>query len=591
MANRYWCAASVALFCAAASLVVGASERSEALRDSIEVVDARMDAAYSEVLGRHDADIASNPHDAGRAVARCEFIGAFSDAETGRYVAGAPEAFEACVDGLAESTPGDPLVRVYLFEQGRLADAEGAADTLLADSASWPGDLRKRVAATLYWETNDDAARAGDLAVTAAQLGDSQLVGRAVRHLAGLGDDATATALLGDSAPAGSNYSATGRVEAALLLAEPGIALAELRRQEAAGRQVDAPMAARAYIKAGDLDGAREQLQASDDSDDLANAVRFDIAYASRDWASASHHVDLVRSEDFVAHLERFGRLVSAAPSALLQPTLWPSLVVIAAIMLALALLPGMLLIPVHYRGALRRLAGRARVPVFAPVGLRHAWMAMATLLVIPSLILGLVDPAGLSGMLSGESQPDGRALMLTGLWSAALCLTVLAFPLRRFAAADGFGWSRMHRAWWRILLAWAALLAVGALLAAIYQSRGIDSSTDQVRMVADMVNSGRTTWEVGLAFLTVAVLGPVWEEFAFRGLLLGGLARHISFGWANMLQALLFALVHDDAPRFAYYLALGLLTGWLVRSTRSLAPAVVLHILVNMLAFALIMR
>src|SRR5690606_33169411 len=175
-----------------------------------------------------------------------------------------------------------------------------------------------------------------------------------------------------------------------------------------------------------------------------------------------------------------------------------------------------------------------------------------------------IVAPHEVSAMLSEDPQPSGRTLMLVGLRGGLACMAALALPLARFSTSGGFGWRRLHQAWWRILLAWGALLVLSGLLAAWHQAQGIETGTSQVRMVADMVNSGRTTLQVLLAFAAVALVGPLWEEIAFRGMLLGGLARHISFGWANVLQAVVFALVHDDPPRFLFYLALGLLAGWL---------------------------
>ncbi len=79
-----------------------------------------------------------------------------------------------------------------------------------------------------------------------------------------------------------------------------------------------------------------------------------------------------------------------------------------------------------------------------------------------------------------------------------------------------------------------------------------------------------------------------VFEELIFRGLILGGLTRHISFGWANTLQAALFAAIHDDPPRFLFYFAPGLPGGWLVRRNRSLGPAIALHAVNNTFAFSL---
>ena len=85
-------------------------------------------------------------------------------------------------------------------------------------------------------------------------------------------------------------------------------------------------------------------------------------------------------------------------------------------------------------------------------------------------------------------------------------------------------------------------------------------------------------------------MIGPLFEELTFRGLLLGGFARHLSFGWANGLQAFLFACMHGDPPRFLFYFAMGLLTGALVRRTNSLAPAIALHMLNNAVSMSLLM-
>ena len=48
------------------------------------------------------------------------------------------------------------------------------------------------------------------------------------------------------------------------------------------------------------------------------------------------------------------------------------------------------------------------------------------------------------------------------------------------------------------------------------------------------------------------------------------------------------FAVVHDDWPRFPYYLTMGLVAGWLVRRYRSVGPAIALHMLNNAIATAL---
>jgi len=114
--------------------------------------------------------------------------------------------------------------------------------------------------------------------------------------------------------------------------------------------------------------------------------------------------------------------------------------------------------------------------------------------------------------------------------------------------------------------------------------------STSHDQSVASLVTAAAHIGGTGLAMLMVAILVPFYEELVFRGFVLGGLARHLSFGWANTWQALLFALLHFDFPHFAFYFVLGLLAGWLVRRTRGLAASIGLHAANNAIACAAIL-
>ena len=140
-------------------------------------------------------------------------------------------------------------------------------------------------------------------------------------------------------------------------------------------------------------------------------------------------------------------------------------------------------------------------------------------------------------------------------------------------------------RTWWIVLLMWGALLSIGVVLTWAQLLLGVGGEPAQTRMVAAMAEGGAELGGPLLSLLILAMVGPVFEELAFRGLLLGGLSRHISFGWANTIQALIFAAIHNDSPRFLYYFAMGCFGGWLVRRTGSLGPAIALHVLNNAVA------
>lgn len=85
------------------------------------------------------------------------------------------------------------------------------------------------------------------------------------------------------------------------------------------------------------------------------------------------------------------------------------------------------------------------------------------------------------------------------------------------------------------------------------------------------------------------AVLGPIAEEFAFRGLSLGYFKKSLpSFALANILQALLFGLIHMNFIQGAYAFLLGLLFGYVAHRTGSLMVTIVLHICFNSSSFVL---
>jgi hypothetical protein len=81
---------------------------------------------------------------------------------------------------------------------------------------------------------------------------------------------------------------------------------------------------------------------------------------------------------------------------------------------------------------------------------------------------------------------------------------------------------------------------------------------------------------------MVVSFFVPIMEELVFRGCLLGGLSRHLSFGWANLLQAVVFASLHKDGAHFFYLIAMGATAGWLAKKTKGLAIPMLLHAINN---------
>ena len=94
------------------------------------------------------------------------------------------------------------------------------------------------------------------------------------------------------------------------------------------------------------------------------------------------------------------------------------------------------------------------------------------------------------------------------------------------------------------------------------------------------------TTYATLLASVVVA---PFCEEVFFRGFLFPGLCRGMPVGWAIFLSSLLFALAHADPGSFAVLFIIGIALAILRWRTRSIWPAILLHMLNNGVAAVLI--
>lgn len=99
-----------------------------------------------------------------------------------------------------------------------------------------------------------------------------------------------------------------------------------------------------------------------------------------------------------------------------------------------------------------------------------------------------------------------------------------------------------------------------------------------------DIMNrAGYSSVSILLAIYTI-ILAPVAEELAFRGLTYRFARKAFPFWGANILQALLFGVIHMNMIQGIYAFALGLFLGWVCRTGHSIKYSILLHIFFNIL-------
>jgi uncharacterized protein len=256
----------------------------------------------------------------------------------------------------------------------------------------------------------------------------------------------------------------------------------------------------------------------------------------------------------------------------------------------AALLLPLLLVGPAHLRGRARDRAGLAAGWTGPGWQLWHVWLAFAFLIAAElSLfyalqpetfvrIFGRSDAEPAFGSVESIMNEDAsRELLWSAIAVSATLVLVLPFaPLRMLWTRH---WS-VRKAIGAGALAFVILRLVTLLLAPALPSFGSEEHPQhELTESFGVLTSEHSVW---LTVAVAALLAPIAEEVLFRGVALTGLARRISFGWANAIQAALFATLHLSATLFPVFFLMGLMAGELMRRSGGLLAPIALHALNN---------
>ena len=210
----------------------------------------------------------------------------------------------------------------------------------------------------------------------------------------------------------------------------------------------------------------------------------------------------------------------------------------------------------------------------FRPV---RGWMLLAFLAVAAvtcGAVLYLMAPILLT--------ERGQLLAMGALYAALLVsVVVVVLPLGR----DALPALAIRRAGWRGLVLGPIATIVLSLLAS--------QLTPELQGMKDVERMMHQPNALLFGLLFLGVLAPLVEELVFRGLLYGWIEARWGWHVAYWVTSLGFAVAHyqwgaEGWARLYYALAvlpLGLMFGWLRRSTNSLLPSFASHLVNNSFA------
>jgi membrane protease YdiL (CAAX protease family) len=565
-------------------------------QNAIERIGSDARASFDAVLEQFSAEFDKRPFDVVLRVERCRFLDAFTvDYEYLDWLDDVYELGERCIEEARTEFPDHP--EIVLLELERMYDDVAlldAGEKALAklSSQNWTAGQNARLHTLLANAAdrlgNESAARYATRALELDERADVRLI-VATSRMAG-GDDAGALAVLASPMdPHGSGdeawYYLTRKMSllAELEAAAPVVAThAKLLESDGYYDHVEA---ARALRRVGAFELARQELDLATENMTYSSAderERFVFEYERGSAEQAFGAYDSLRDLGWAEDPLGINRaaLFLRHPSLPLRWRDALGLVGLAATIAVIALLVVLPVALVHYRGLVRRARSGAAYPTEG-WQLRHGWYAMLAL-GVGSIIAAYT--AGPFDIFAGTPTAwvfDATDPQLAQLAVAeSMLLVLLLLPLAWLARTR-------QPVWWTTTWPIPKALLIGVGVALLFRipffliwaavPDGIPSMLGE-DLVWQMILSVRDRFGFAAALWVLVLVAAVAEEFVFRGVLLKAFSNHIGLGWANVLQAALFAAAHVDLTQTPLLFGLGLAAGGLAKKSGGLVAPMVMH-------------
>jgi membrane protease YdiL (CAAX protease family) len=588
----------------------GPEFREGGYEDLVKRVEAAQAAAYATILQNFNDYLHDNSDDAVASVEKCRFIEHFASSED-LTIESSEKDLAACKSDLDQVPVANSEV-AQLYQCEGEWDAAGAnlCETVLREALQKPWTAAHLAALHehlyhLYRSQPGQSAEAGKHAWAAVQLvPGSKLRLAAAEYLVEAGAKGQAATLLEPAQPVQWSESELERVTSLLVkLGRTKAARALIDRQSSAveSERVRVRLAV-LLAQAGDPVAARKLLvspRAINARPDLASIATlrerfyFERDYGNRNTASAAYRELRKRgwSVDPLGR-ERLSLLLRYPTAAVAGGDVLGVLTLVAALGFC-ALLPLLVIAPVHYRSLVKQVRG---VPLGepAPWGLGELWYALAAVMTASLVSLYLCDYAALAAAFgSGASltqvpgEADGGAGLAHALSLDSALLLLALVPLIRSSRQR-----QCVRGAWPVsksllagIAASAALLMTAGMLRLLGHQLGLATAGASGSVTNAMIRGTLTHYGVLPTMLVVCVAFPVIEEIIFRGVFLQAAAARIGFWSAAVAQAIVFAALHETPGIMPMIFALAMAAAWLARRSGGLLAPMMLHGTNNLVA------
>lgn len=585
----------------------------------IQLLKSSENALYENVLKRYDEYIRLHPNDSEVFIEKCKFIeNAFYDEYEGYNPK--QDEFDACLQKLYDLFPDDPDVLIYrsgfLYGDSAIAFMED----ILAEKEKHPAEWKEKA----VWQVYANLANQYEYEENQSQV--IYYANQAMLH----NDTLDLSLQLARQYKVLSNFEEAKNILITHLdslgpswqLVQKGELLLELGASEAALRAlryaekdtlgwVNAVSIAKALEQEGEYEKAREYFvkkveESWEKVQPLEQLFLHDLQYQHKDTAKATY--EKLRDQGLTADLFSRNRIALFFKYPVLT---WKwrdllGLLILLATFSLLVLIPYLWVLPVQFTGFLFHTQKQENPSMQLKEfrwGLRHFWFISAAYLWVAFAEALIFDYEVLQSYFLDDyfttTQEDiiSRSLANQSLFFFTLLAIATTFHLKKSDVSIFWGSVWLKR---KVLLI-GFLSALGlrmllALLAGIFSDTTpefvdavfIDASFFSIKTA---IISIKEYYGVLLAFFFVVILVPIYEEIIFRGIILSACEKHIKFIGANLIQAVIFALLHEEYTYFPFYLSFGLVAGYLQKRSLGLASGITLHATNNLIAFFAMIR
>lgn len=217
------------------------------------------------------------------------------------------------------------------------------------------------------------------------------------------------------------------------------------------------------------------------------------------------------------------------------------------------------------------------------------SWKELIVLLVLVLIVVPFFIEYLLQTNLTDLFQNDFYSGTLTGFIMSIIFLVGLYMVTLRPKKLSWkeVGLLRFSKSYWSPTILWAVVLVISSIVLAIIIDLLFGIGTDNQK--TESIQTRLSTINIIIAFVSAAIISPVYEEIFYRGFLYRWFRVKFGLVTGLLVSSFIFTLVHIPTYNsLPYNFLSGLIFAWTYEKTSSVYPAIIIHGIFNGLSVIL---